>query len=790
MAIDNTYKSASGRLHRVHGLLCLLAVFAAQASTAAMTVIIDEDIDNNGYISADELAGGIDCSIAFDDTVKIGDNFRIDAELETQQILVTSNTADTVVLDVVANDAPQVELLADTDNSGFISAAEYADSLAVEVTLPTTASVNDVVVVNDGVELQSTMLVPRDLAFGSVTFDVPVVAEGETVSVLVQLLDEAGNRSPMASDSATVDTEAPAQPTVNAQLSANASPVINGNYPVDADYLLQVDVNGVIYVVGDGYLDSTDWGLWTLSVPASDALSHGIYDVVVTVSDIAGNRAVDGSVDELTIDLLAPALTVDLPVPAADPAPAITGTTDLSDGGVVRLEDNTGQSVCKAIVEGGGWSCRPRYVLGGANNSLVALVADAAGNEAREAFAVVVLQASDVDGDGIADALEGDVDTDADGVLNYNDLDSDNDSIADSVETAADHDGDGIRNFLDTDSDNDGISDLLEGRLRTLPDTNRDGAIDRFMAVGENGLVDILEQYFESGTSVSPADSDNDGVADYLDYDSDNDGIGDRIENGGSNAVTTGTAALLPWLDSDGDGVPNTLDYDSDQDGFTDLREARFGDSDNNHRIDNFIDRDRDGAADWLPVNSSDRDADGTPDFLDLDSDADNLFDVWELRGVDVNADGILDAMTDANRNGVLDNVDVIYTQGVDQDNDSVDDRFDADYSAGTDSDADGIVDQFDTDANGDGAADSLDSEPLIVIDTDDDGVPDVLDRAPTRPAALRTGTGTYGVGCAIATANADQSRGSGLLLTLWLLLAALGRLRSIMRNHAELVRN
>ena len=56
------------------------------------------------------------------------------------------------------------------------------------------------------------------------------------------------------------------------------------------------------------------------------------------------------------------------------------------------------------------------------------------------------------------------------------------------------------------------------------------------------------------------ADTDNDGVPDYVDLDSDNDGIPDKVE--GCD------------IDTDNDGIPNCLDSDSDNDGCDDVIEA------------------------------------------------------------------------------------------------------------------------------------------------------------------------------------------------------------------------
>jgi len=89
----------------------------------------------------------------------------------------------------------------------------------------------------------------------------------------------------------------------------------------------------------------------------------------------------------------------------------------------------------------------------------------------------------DSDGDGWSDAHEsGSDDLNADGVMDGW-FDSNGDGIDDGIAVIAirliDTDGDGIPNFQDGDSDNDGLSDLLEsGAL----DLNGDGIADSLVA--------------------------------------------------------------------------------------------------------------------------------------------------------------------------------------------------------------------------------------------------------------------------------------------------------------------
>ncbi len=172
------------------------------------------------------------------------------------------------------------------------------------------------------------------------------------------------------------------------------------------------------------------------------------------------------------------------------------------------------------------------------------------------------------------------------------------------VGEATDTDGDGIANHLDLDSDNDGISDLEESGSGGL-DANNDGVLDAMATpalqsandLDDDGLLDSLD----NGNEVTPRQTaDGDGVADYLDLDSDGDGIADAIEarpTSAGNVITVGGDAG----DNDGDGVLDHFDTDS---GFGGTFTAPVN-------TDAAIGNNADGLADYIDTDS---DGDGTLD--------------------------------------------------------------------------------------------------------------------------------------------------------------------------------
>lgn len=140
-------------------------------------------------------------------------------------------------------------------------------------------------------------------------------------------------------------------------------------------------------------------------------------------------------------------------------------------------------------------------------------------------------------------------DDDNDGIINYRD--SDYCSLnAKGVCRDMDADKDGIPNFLDLDSDNDALTDLVESQL-TLAyytlygvDADHDGLDDAFDAVIQSGMP------VEETAMIAPADTDGDGIFDFLDSDSDNDGLFDDLESGFTRL----------HQDNDNDGLDDAAD--------------------------------------------------------------------------------------------------------------------------------------------------------------------------------------------------------------------------------------
>ena len=104
--------------------------------------------------------------------------------------------------------------------------------------------------------------------------------------------------------------------------------------------VLRVEVNGVIYTVGDGHLVNNGDGSWDLTIPAADALADNLYQVIATLTDAAGNTSTDPGVDELWVDTSTPSSPGVTSLVTNDVTPLISGTAIVGAGETLSVEVN------------------------------------------------------------------------------------------------------------------------------------------------------------------------------------------------------------------------------------------------------------------------------------------------------------------------------------------------------------------------------------------------------------------------------------------------------------------
>lgn len=187
--------------------------------------------------------------------------------------------------------------------------------------------------------------------------------------------------------------------------------------------------------------------------------------------------------------------------------------------------------------------------------------------------AYIADQYADLDGDGIPDWLDDDID--GDGISNDHEVRLGFDP-RDPNSTPPDLDGDGIPDAFDNDIDGDGVpneQDAFPYDPTEWADMDGDG-------VGDNSDPDIdgdgiankyeIQLGFDPrDPNSTPPDLDGDGIPDALDDDIDGDGV--------PNDQDAFPYDPTEWKDTDGDGVGDNSDPDIDGDGFSNAEEIKAG---------------------------------------------------------------------------------------------------------------------------------------------------------------------------------------------------------------------
>ncbi|EGR0575017.1 Ig-like domain-containing protein, partial [Vibrio cholerae] len=118
------------------------------------------------------------------------------------------------------------------------------------------------------------------------------------------------------------------------------------------------------------------------SVDVTTPLAEGDYQVTASVTDLAGNTGT--AIDNGSVDVTAPVITVDAPDNTNDTTPTITGTTDAPAGSIVTLivtdTDGNQQTLTATVQPDGSYSVDVTTPLAEGNYKVDARVTDPAGN--------------------------------------------------------------------------------------------------------------------------------------------------------------------------------------------------------------------------------------------------------------------------------------------------------------------------------------------------------------------------------------------------------------------------
>jgi len=214
--------------------------------------------------------------------------------------------------DDIPPNAPEDVVIGNGD--GFITPDEITNGkVDVVVILPETGvSVGDKVIVNG----EEHTITAGDLTTGQITVPVTVPPEGQALEVEVSIKDPAGNTSSPVTETATVDTTAPATPAAPTSYVDNVGDIQNpaSTAVTTDDRTPGLNIGGgltdtpTLYV--DGVAVDAVYDPLTGTLTPTEPLSPGEHELSYTLTDAAGNESAQSPALTLTIDTTAPTLTI------------------------------------------------------------------------------------------------------------------------------------------------------------------------------------------------------------------------------------------------------------------------------------------------------------------------------------------------------------------------------------------------------------------------------------------------------------------------------------------------
>ncbi|PSL20883.1 Ig-like domain-containing protein, partial [Chitinophaga ginsengisoli] len=212
-------------------------------------------------------------------------------------------------------------------------------------------------------------------ASGKYTFTVPVSLSDGTHAFTATATDAVGNVSaPSATLNITIDTQAPAAPTITTAqtLTNDNTPTVTGTAEANSSVTIYVDGNAI----GSTTADAS--GKYTFTVPTS--LSDGTHAFTATAKDAVGNVSAPSATLSITIDTKAPAaptLTTDK-TPTSDNTPTVSGTAE-ANSTVTIYKDGNAVGTTKADASGN-YTYTFNPALADGSYAITATATDAAGN--------------------------------------------------------------------------------------------------------------------------------------------------------------------------------------------------------------------------------------------------------------------------------------------------------------------------------------------------------------------------------------------------------------------------
>lgn len=400
--------------------------------TAAPTVTLKQDANNDGVITAAEAGAGADkltVEIGIPSRAMKGDSILVDngsgsvetvtltqADINNGTITVqidtpadgntanitakfedvvsvngagstTVNGNDSAVVDVnvpgdsngdgVADKGPVVTISEDANNDGVITAGELQGDIDVSVAMPVNTSVGDTLVLTINGTTQN-VTVTQAIINNGYTFTVPNAGQGASVNVEAYVQDAVGQTSLTGSDTATLNLQTVGTPSIDIvavddivnDSESQAGVTVSGSGTA-GNTLTLTDGSGNVL----GTTIITAGGTWQLPLTLAQvqAMGQGDETLTATASDnYGGSAAVTHGIE---VDTIAP----DAPSNVEHSGNQVTGSAEANS--TVIVKDSSGNVLGTATADNNGSFAVNLSQSVAVGTSLNVTATDVAGNE-------------------------------------------------------------------------------------------------------------------------------------------------------------------------------------------------------------------------------------------------------------------------------------------------------------------------------------------------------------------------------------------------------------------------
>ena len=286
----------------------------------------------------------------------------------TLEVTATKDGADDVIVTstlVIDTTAPDELTIESIDGVSTVDGTVETNNSNIKLEGNASSDVVKIIVAVDGHEFEANI---TENGWEATISEDYLLADG-TYDIVVKGYDSAGNET-SSSQSFTLDTTPPVITMNDVADDDDQTPTFSGTLSDDT-------VKVMLYIDGEEYEAVIDGDEWICSVPSSNFLTEGSYDVTAVAYDKLGNSVAVNDSFKVTVQALPEVEITTNILATADTTPTLEGTTLNAESLTIIVND---KEYDVAIDEDGSWNFSIPDALENGSYTLVAKVVDSDGH--------------------------------------------------------------------------------------------------------------------------------------------------------------------------------------------------------------------------------------------------------------------------------------------------------------------------------------------------------------------------------------------------------------------------